>query len=138
MADKEKTTAQEKAEEEEIEVRKERQRTTFDDLDLCSEGVQTILGIVKLALKIIQLVVPIGLIMMTTIDVFKHVINPDSKEGMKKIGTRVISAIVVFLVPILLDLVITLINVGDASVDVKGSSIWSCWESANEATLNNN
>lgn len=101
--------------------------------DWCKPEIQTILGIAKLIINIIRWIVPIGLIVMTTIDVFKNVINPESKDGMKKIGTRIISAVIVFLVPFIFNLVLKLISVGDSSVD---TSIWSCWDSATPASLN--
>ena len=101
--------------------------------DWCKPEIQRILGIAKLIINIIRWIVPIGLIVMTTIDVFKNVINPESKDGMKKIGTRIISAVIVFLVPFILNLVLKLVSVGDSSVD---TSIWSCWDSATPASLN--
>ena len=45
-----------------------------------SSGVQAVLGMINNILKIIRWVVPIGLIIMTSLDVAKKVINPEDKE----------------------------------------------------------
>ncbi len=63
------------------------------------EGVQNTINMVYKVLEVLRIIVPIGLIIMTTLDVTKKVINPEDKEGQKKIMIRLIAALIVFLVP---------------------------------------
>lgn len=82
----------------------------FDLLN--SHGVQAVLKAIDNILDIIRWVVPIGLLVMTGVDIAKKVINPDEKEGQKKIMYRIIAALVVFLVPVLKDIILRLIDIG--------------------------
>ena len=60
--------------------------------DLCgNENIIHIFAIIKEFLKIIRYVVPIGLVILTTVDIFKKTINPDDKDGQRKIITRIIT-----------------------------------------------
>ncbi len=63
-------------------------------------GLVKVFKIAKMFLNAIHIIVPIGLIIMTAIDVFKKVINPDDKEGQNKNMQRAIAAVVVFFVPV--------------------------------------
>ena len=95
--------------------------------DWCAEdGIHKMIEIIKLILQIIRYVVPIGLIVMTTMDIFKKVINPDDKDGQQKILVRTIAAIVLFFVPVLVDFAINLAKVGGADTEI---NLGSCWES---------
>ena len=71
---------------------------------------------------------------MTVYDVAKSVINPDSKDGQKAILNRAISAIIVFFVPLLVNFVIRLIDIGKdnntVSGEVKSGSCWRSWSDA--------
>ena len=78
-----------------------------------SSGVQAVLGMINNILKIIRWVVPIGLIIMTSLDVAKKVINPEDKEGIKKIMYRVVAALIVFLAPTMINFVLKLVNIGN-------------------------
>lgn len=97
--------------------------------DWCgSEGVQKIFELIQTLLTVIRWVVPIGLIVMTSIDIAKKVINPDDKDGQAKLMNRIIAAVVVFLVPILVRLVLTLVDVGLGNTPGETNSITGdCW-----------
>ena len=94
----------------------------------CSQdGVRGILSLVKNIIGIMRIIVPIVLIVMTTIDIFNKVINPDDKEGQQKIARRVFAGIIVFSLPLIIKLVFkgidTITNVsGDAE-----SILDNCW-----------
>ena len=97
-----------------------------------NSGLVKIFGIAKTFLNLIHIIVPIGLI-MTAWDIFKKVINPDDKDGQKKILNRAISAIVVFFVPVLVSFVLKLVDVGmgnNESDTIKSDSCWRAWENA--------
>jgi len=89
---------------------------------LHSEGVRKVLDIMNLIIGAIRWVVPIGLIVMTSIDVFNKVINPDDKEGQKKIMTRIIAAIIVFLLPTIINLIMRLVDIGNGNSNSKNNN----------------
>ena len=94
--------------------------------DWCAqEGVQEIFSFIKSALTIIRIVVPLGLILLTTVDIFKNVINPESKDGQAKILRRVVAAVLVFFVPLFVRFVLKLVDIGGGNTNLS-----SCWESA--------
>ena len=77
-----------------------------------SGGVQAIKNAIDNILEVIRWVVPIGLLVMTGVDIAKKVINPDEKEGQKKIMHRLVAAIIVFLVPTIVKIVESLVEIG--------------------------
>ena len=97
----------------------------------CSEtGVQNAFHLIKTVLEVLRIVVPIGLIVMTTLDIVKKVINPDEKDGQKKIMTRAIAAIIVFFIPTIITIVFRLIDIGkgtSGSYNESQSSLSACW-----------
>ena len=83
-----------------------------------------IFNVIKSALGIIRIVVPIALIVLTTLDVSKKVLNPEDKDAQKKIMIRAIAALLVFLTPTLIDLTMDLLG-GNTS-----SGLSACWSNA--------
>lgn len=71
---------------------------------LSQPGVINVINMIYTILDIVRIVVPIALIIMTTIDITKKVINPEDKEGQKKIMTRAIAALIVFLIPLFISI----------------------------------
>lgn len=69
-----------------------------------SNGFIRVLNMVENILNIIRIIVPIGLIFMTSIDILRKIINPEDKEGQKKILNRALAAILVFLSPLLINI----------------------------------
>ena len=68
--------------------------------DWCGQsGVKGIFDLIRSVVDILRIIVPIALIVMTTVDIIKKVIDPEEKEGQKKIMTRAIAALIVFLIP---------------------------------------
>lgn len=103
--------------------------TCVDDITSCCSdyGLATYLHIVKEALNIIHLVVPIILIIMLGVDFAKMVINPDDpqKKKSKSIKNKFIAAVFIFFIPYIVGLLLSLIS-GSMS-DISG-----CWNSADE------
>lgn len=95
---------------------------------------QGVIKIFKLIIKILQIVrwaVPIILIVFCVIDVAKIVTNPDHEKDVKKsITNRLIAAVIVFLVPTLVNLVMNLVSIGQGNNENNGYSISSCWQKA--------
>lgn len=94
----------------------------------CSQGgVLTVFRIIKTVLNLVRYIVPIALVFITTIDVFKNVINPNEKEGLKVVVNRVIAAVVIFFIPTLVNIIMKLVNVGLNSNDKYGYNVTDCW-----------
>ena len=94
------------------------------------EGVRGVFHLIKSLLDIVRYAVPILLIIMTTLDIIKKVINPEEKEGQKKIMNRIVAALVVFLIPLFIQLVFKVIDWGsgiDGSYQNAESGLSRCW-----------
>lgn len=93
-------------------------------------SIQPVLHMIKILLDIIRIIVPIGLIIMTTLDVTKKVINPDDKDGQKKIMTRAIAALVIFLLPTIINISLKIIDWGTGTDVKENGELSSCWRNA--------
>ncbi len=60
----------------------------------------------RLFLNVIRFIVPIILIIRTSIDIYKQVINPKKDDGKKQIKDRIIAAIIVFLIPTIVNVIL--------------------------------
>lgn len=90
-----------------------------------TKSLLTILYYVRLVIKIIQIAVPIALILFGTIDMAKAVIAGDEKkmkEAQKPFIKRIISAVIVFLIPYIVQVVVGIVT---NKTQYKG-----CWEEA--------
>lgn len=101
----------------------------FEWCDQC--GIQKILYLIKTLINIMRWVVPIGLIIMTSLDIAKKVLNPDEKEGQQKIMRRVIAALLVFFVPLFIRIVLGLVDIGLGRDTGAYNSTVGCWNKAN-------
>ena len=91
--------------------------------EFCTEEMQTILGLVKLVLNVIQWIIPVVLIIMGTLDIAKIVMSGESddkevKAAQKKVTTRVIYAVVIFLIPTIVKLLFSFITLPGADVSI--------------------
>jgi len=95
-------------------------------------GLITVFKIIKICLNVIRLVVPIGLVVMTILDISKNVINPDEKDSMKKIGTRLAAAVIVFLIPTIVNIVMGLVDValGNNAGSKYEYNLSDCWKNS--------
>ncbi len=83
------------------------------------EKLNNVVNMVYTILDIIRIVVPIGLITMTSFDIAKKVINPSDQDGQKKIMIRAIAALIVFLLPTLLHIIMRLAGMeNDNKIDI--------------------
>lgn len=91
---------------------------------ICDDNMTNILTIVRFVLTIIQWVVPVILILLGTIDLVKAVIagkEDDIKKHQQTLIKRAIAAVIVFLVPLLVSLIMGLLGTND----------WkTCWDDA--------
>lgn len=84
-------------------------------------GLEAVVSVVKFILKIIQWVVPIILIVLGTIDLVKAVVagkDDDIKKHQQTLIKRIIAAVIVFLIPMLVSILMGWI----------GNDDWkTCW-----------
>ena len=89
----------------------------------CSDGgLVVLLDITRRVLNIIQLIVPLILIIGATIGLTKLVINPEEKNGQKKVINSFIAAVVVFMIP-------TIVN-AMLGIMPNSFSLKACWDQA--------
>ena len=103
------------------------------DFVLCNnDNIIQLFKILKQFLSIIRYVVPIGLTIMTVVAVMKKTINPDDKDGQKRIISRIIAAVLVFFAPVLVRFVIKVVDVGlgHSSESEMNQTCVSAWERA--------
>ena len=106
----------------------------FQILACTDADMKVIFGVIQTAMNLVRWAIPIILIVMGTIDIAKVVTtsNNDEKEvkaATKKFTTRIIYAIVIFLIPTIISLLFKLIpsNVG-ANSDFNGNNWKDCWD----------
>lgn len=96
--------------------------------DACG-GLGPVVALIKNVLNIICILIPIALILMGSIDLGKAVLASDDKEikaATGKLIKRSIAAVVIFLLPFLVNVIMGL--VADVSTDSDSSSWYQCWQ----------
>lgn len=89
----------------------------------CSDyGIVSVLDIVRKVLELFQLIVPILLIVGTTVQLIVLTSNPEAKDGIKKIINKYIAAAICFFLPIIVNVVLGLLP--------ENFEISACWETA--------
>ena len=108
---------------------------------LCTGGVSQIVALAKMVIKVLQIAVPIGLIVMGTIDMAKAVIAGDEKkmkEAQKPFIKRIIAEIIVFLIPIIVNMVLSFVTTGNSEwIDCWNKSEWNGAIDVNPDKINN-
>lgn len=102
-------------------------------VDICTDASFILRIIVKLV-KVMQLLIPILLIVLVSVDLFKIVAGADEKakkENADRIVKRVIYAVIVFLVPVIINFIFRQIDPltkTDSKVSTTTTTSWiSCW-----------
>ncbi len=89
----------------------------------CSDyGIAMYLYIMKNALTIIQIAIPILLLVMATIQMIKMMASPDDKKAPKSLLNKFIAALVVFFIPLIVNVVLSIIP--------DSFELSACWKSA--------
>lgn len=102
----------------------------FLETKCSSAELLNVLALIKQAVKYLQILIPIGLILMGTVDMGKAVIAGDEKkikEAQKPFVKRLVSAVIVFLIPFIVNLVINIVATG-------GNAWATCWDEASTYT----
>ena len=89
----------------------------------CSDyGLLKTLDVLRRITDVIQIVVPILLIIALTIQLSQMIMNPDEKKEMKKIYNMGIAAVVIFFIPMLVDMTLGMMS--------DSFQLSSCWNMA--------
>lgn len=87
-------------------------------------GLVAALDIMRKVFDIIQLIAPILLIVMATVQFTKLVATPDEKNGTKKVINKFLAAVFIFFTPVLTDMILSLMPAN------QNFQIGACWEQA--------
>ena len=102
----------------------------------CDYDILTILGLVKWGVNLVCWVTPVILIILSTVDVAKIVTAGNLDEKMKKeVGnkliTRIIYAVVIFMIPIIVSFIFRILPKSvQESTNAGDASWWECWKEA--------
>ena len=86
-----------------------------------------ILNIARRVFDVIQILVPIILIIAATIQFVQLTINPEQKDGFRKILNKLIAAIIVFVLPFIMNVIMGAVG--------ESTEFSSCWNNA-PSTIN--
>lgn len=93
----------------------------------CSDpGLVSIIDITRKIMEIFQVIVPIVLLTMLTFQLTKLVMNPDEKGGLRKITNRIIAAMVVFFLPVFVNVVMSWLP------ETENFQVAACWKTARD------
>ena len=108
-------------------------------LDVTCEGdILTVVSAIKFVFNLIQWAIPLVLIVLGTIDMFKAMASGDekkTKESQKTFIRRLIYAVVAFLIPFIISLVFTFVGkmISDDSAQEGNETydnFFACWKQA--------
>jgi len=80
---------------------------------MCSMEMQEILGIIITILNVIKFLVPIILIILCTIDIFKIIVSKkedEIKKLRKDIFNKILYSVLIYLIPVLIPFILNIIN----------------------------
>ena len=95
----------------------------------CSD-IQPVINFVKAIFTLIQWLIPVGLIIMGSVDLGKAVLSSDDKEikqATSKLIKRAIAAVAIFFLVLLVELVMGLVSDSQTNGDKSSESWISCW-----------
>ena len=100
----------------------------LDVLETCNDSaLSTFLPVVKSIMLIIQIAVPTVLLISFTVDFVKLTINPEQKDGFRKILNKLIAAIIVFVLPFIMNVIMGAVG--------ESTEFSNCWNNA-PSTIN--
>ena len=105
----------------------------FQIAGTCPPDLVDIIAIVKWVISIICFIIPIVLIVLCVLDIAKIVTAGNIDDKLKKevtgrITTRIIFAVIIFLVPTIIRLLFSFIPVKDKDITFDGATWKDCWD----------
>lgn len=97
----------------------------------CDAELLRVVYLVKVAFEILKLVIPILLIIMCMLDIIKSIMGKEGwdKKVTKKIVSKILAAVLVYLVP-------TFINLGLSALGEANFTLGTCWKEATSENVN--
>lgn len=89
--------------------------------------IKPVINIIKAVLNLVQWAIPIIIIVLGTFDLAKAAVaskEDEIKAAQKLLIKRVVYAVVIFLVPAIVNLVF---NIVSTNVNTTGANFWYCW-----------
>ncbi len=105
-----------------------------------SPGVLRIIYLIKMVLNIVRFVLPIGLILMVTIDIYKNMLNGygENKDvTIKKTMDRVLACIIVFCVPTIINLIFSILSKVDINTGNYIDTFAICYQEVTPELISN-
>jgi len=104
---------------------------------MCSMEMQEILGIIITILNVIKFLVPIILIILCTIDIFKIIVSKkedEIKKLRKDIFNKILYSVLIYLIPVLIPFILNIIN---NLIPMGYDNSWKdCWNFVEESKKN--
>ena len=95
----------------------------LDVMETCNNtALSTVLPVVKGIMKMIQFAVPVALLIAFTIQFVRLTINPEEKDSFRKILNKLIAAVIVFVLPFLINAVMGIVG--------ESTEFTNCWVNA--------
>lgn len=111
----------------------------FNILNVCNDYIiGNIIDIIRRAVNLLGIIVPILLIIGGTINIVKAVFNPEDKKVIKNIVNCFISAIIVFFLPFIINTTMKILAYGGSDIGVTEGgktevfSVSACWNNINK------
>ena len=93
-------------------------------------GLASIISIIKNIVTLVQIIVPILLMIATLINLVKLINNPDDKKIPKRIFNSLMAAIIVFFVPMIINITMSMLG--------ESFTVSSCWNSVKDTNTTSN
>lgn len=104
---------------------------------MCSEEIKEVFKIVITVLEVIKFIVPVLLIVLCTVDIFKLIVSKkedDIKKLRKGIIMKIIYCVLIYLIPFLVPFILSLIN---NILPMNYDDSWKiCWDSVKNQEKN--
>ncbi len=99
----------------------------------CSDyGLAKILSVIKKCFQLMQIIIPIILVVMITIQLIKMMANPEEQKNKKNLMNKLIAALICFFLPTIVNLTLEVIAIGTENVLSKNFQAAICWDAADE------
>lgn len=85
-------------------------------------GIVNILDIMRKLFEFLQVIVPIILIIMMTVQLIQMVANPEDKKSPKKIINKLIATVIIFFLPIIVNVVMNMLP--------ENIEVTACWQAS--------
>ena len=95
----------------------------LDVMETCSNpSLSSYMALVKGILALVQIIVPVLLLIAGTVQFVQLTVNPELKDSFRKILNKIIAAIIVFIIPVLINAIMGVVG--------ESTEFSDCWNKA--------